>query len=369
MSTVAIAKIGAVALLSMLAEAAPITVSKQAIRQVATLLTARSAHTATTLRSGHVLIAGGMAGAEGSLASAELFDPGDNRIEQFVSLVERRAGHTATLLTDGRVLIAGGFSGGDYLRSIEVFDPSTKRFRRAGSLITARSGHTATLLSDGRVLLAGGVGPGWTFLRSAELYDPKTGRSEAVGAMSVPRESHTATLLNDGRVVMVGGHNRRRPYVEVHTSAETFSPRTRSFATTGALATPRHKHDAIRLADGRVLVVGGADRSDRVHYATTEIYDPNAASFIPGPSMSSKRYKIAGTSVLLPNGEVLIASGARAAELLAADASAFREVAGGFPGAYRFAASALLHNGDVVITGGYSDDNTNTAGVWRFSRR
>jgi len=369
MTTIAIARVS-VALLCMLVDVAPtVSTSKQHIRQVATLRSARSVHTATTLRSGLVLIAGGMDAGEGSLASTELFDPTSNSIRDSAPMTEGRAGHTATLLADGRVLIAGGFRGADYLRSVEVFDPAAKRFRRAGSLVEARSGHTATLLPDGRVLITGGVGPGWTFLRSAELYDPKTGRSAAVGPMRVPRESHTATLLADGRVVIVGGHNQRRPNMEVHASAEIFSPRTRSFAPGGTLATARHKHDAILLKDGRVLVVGGADRSDRVHFATTEIYDPGSATFTPGPSMASKRYKIAGTSVLLPDGQLLITAGARAAELLDAKASAFHEVGGSFPAAYRFAASALLRNGDVVIAGGYSDDNRNTGGVWRFSRR
>jgi hypothetical protein len=85
--------------------------------------------------------------------------------------------------------------------------------------------------------------------------------------------------------------------------------------------------------------------------------------------MANRRYKIAGTSVLLPNGDVLVTSGARTAELLDLGTGAFREIAGRFPEAYRFAAAAPLRGGgDVIIAGGYSDDNQNTAGVWRFRR-
>lgn len=308
-----------------------------------------------------------MATGAGSLAGVELFDPTQNTVQEFGSLAEPRAGHTATLLRDGRVLIAGGYNG-EYLQSTEVFDPAQRRFRPAGSLVEGRSGHTATLLPDGRVLLVGGVGRGWTFLRSAEVYDPSTGRSESVGSMSVPRESHTATLLADGRVLIVGGHTGRRPNMQVHATAEAWAPQTRRFEAAGALVTGRHKHDAIRLADGRVLVVGGADRSDRTHYATTEIYRPGTATFERGPSMAHRRYKLAGTSVLLPGGQVLITSGARTAELLDLGAGAFREIRGNFPDAYRFAATAQLRSGDVLITGGYSDDNRNTPGVWRFRR-
>ena len=343
----------------------PTTKPTQSIERVATLHTARAAHTATTLPTGQVLIVGGMISGGGGLDAVELFEPASNTTLELASLAERRAGHTATLLGDRRVLVAGGYNG-EYLRSIEVFDASSRRFRPAGSLLEARSGHTATLLPDGRVLLVGGVGRSWSFLRGAELYDPATGRSESAGEMSVPRESHTATLLADGRVLIVGGHSGRRQNMEVYASAEVWVPKSRRFEAAGTLARARHKHDAVRLTDGRVLVIGGADRSDRVHFATTEIYSPRTATFDRGPSMASRRYKIAGTSVLLASGDVLVTSGARAAELLDLAAGTFRELPGRFPEAYRFAAVAPLQNGDVVIAGGYSDANENTAGVWRF---
>jgi hypothetical protein len=82
--------------------------------------------------------------------------------------------------------------------------------------------------------------------------------------------------------------------------------------------------------------------------------------------MAHRRYKIAGTSVLLPNGDVLVTSGARVVERLDRESGTFREVAGSLPAAYRFATAAPLRGGDVFIAGGYSDGNQNTAGVWRF---
>jgi hypothetical protein len=309
-----------------------------------------------------------MANGGGSVASIELFDPASNAVRDLAPMTERRSGHTATLLPDGRVLIAGGYDG-EYHASIEVFDPRTGETRPAGSLLEGRSGHTANLLQDGRVLFIGGVGRGWTFLRSAEIYDPATRRSRAVGPMSVPRESHTSTSLTDGRVLVVGGHNGRRQNMEVYASAEVFNPATNVFESVGGLATARHKHDAIRLADGRVLVLAGADRTDRGHYTSTEIFTPETGRFTPGPSLAQRRYKIAQTSILLPGGAVLVTSGARAAELLEPGASAFRAVPGDYPAALHFAAAALLPDGDVFIAGGYSDANQNSGGIWRFTSR
>ncbi len=367
MGSTIIPKLGVWAFVSVLVQPVLTTSRVESVERVATLHNARAVHTATSLRSGHVLIVGGMTSGGGSLATVELFDPSTNTAHALGTLDTPRASHTATVLGDGRVLIAGGYDG-EYLRSIEIFDPTQRRFRQAGSLVEARSGHTATLLPDGRVLFVGGVGRGWTFLRTAELYDPVTGRSEPVGSMSAPRESHTATLLADGRVLVIGGHSGRRRDMEVYASAEAFVPATRRFEPAGALGTPRHKHDAVRLVDGRVLVIGGADRTDRTHFQTTEIYSPGPATFERGPSMAHHRYKIAGTSVLLPNGDVLITSGARDAELLDHRLEAFRVIPGQLPAAYRFAAAALLPSGDVLFAGGYADDNQNTAGVWRFRR-
>ena len=85
--------------------------------------------------------------------------------------------------------------------------------------------------------------------------------------------------------------------------------------------------------------------------------------------MVSSRYKFQGTSVRLANGVVLVAAGARGAELLDRDSLRFQPVVGDFPAAMFYATATPLSTGDVVIVGGYSTDNQNTKGVWRFRAR
>ena len=335
------------------------------IDRVASLNTARAAHATAAVPSGQLLVTGGMAPAGGSLSSAELIEVSSARVTAVAPMADARAAHTASALADGRVVLAGGYDG-TYLNSVEVFDPARRRFRSMGHLLERRSGHTATRLSDGRLLVIGGVGRGWSFLSSAEILDPVTGRSEAVGSMSVPRESHTATLLPDGRVLVVGGHRGRREAMEVYASAEIYDPATRRFQPAGSLITARHKHDAVLLADGRVLVLGGADRTDRRHYATTEVYDPATAAFVAGPTMRHTRYKIEGTAVSLASGDLLVPSGAREAEILDRQSFTFRSVPGTFPAAYFFATATSISTGETVIVGGYDAGNQNTAGVWLF---
>src|SRR4051794_21047609 len=67
-----------------------------------------------------------------------------------------RTAHTATLLGDGKVLIAGGEDQGVAIFQSEIFHPDTMAFSPAGQLHHARTEHAAIRLTDGRVLVTGG---------------------------------------------------------------------------------------------------------------------------------------------------------------------------------------------------------------------
>lgn len=337
------------------------------ITAVGELKTSRAAHTATVLNDGKVLIAGGFGGGEKGLKTAEIYDPATNKFSSANNMNVARSGHTATFLPDGKILIAGGFNG-DYLDAAEIFDPKTKEFTAIGKLTTPRSEHIAVLLENGKVLLAGGVGTNWTFLESAEIFDPLTNSFRRTGNMIVPRESHTATLLENGQVLITGGHRGRRSAIVLYRSAEIYDPVSGTFAETAGLTIKRHKHDAVLLEDGRVLIVGGSDERDsQGAYATAEIFDPKTKSFALIGDMNSPRYKLRGTTVLLKSGKILIAGGAKSAEIYDAAADKFEIVRGAFKGKLLFSTATLLKDGRVLIAGGYGDNINVGAGVWIFS--
>lgn len=326
----------------------------------------RASHTATLLNNGKVLITGGFVGEENSLASAELFDPTSNVFSAAENMREKRSSHTATLLPSGKILIAGGFNG-NYLDSAEIYDPTTGNFISTPKMTTARSNHVAVLLNNDKVLLAGGVGAGWTFLAGAEIYDPASNTFTATGAMTTPRESHTVTLLKDGQVLITGGHKDRRSAVTIYSSCEIYNPTKGTFTSAGNLTVKRHKHDAVLLADGRVLIVGGSDERDGAGaYRNAEIYNPTNKTFAAISNMNASRYKLQGTAVLLKNGKVLIAGGANRAEVFDPATNAFSFTSGDMGTIRLFATATLLQNGRVLIVGGYDNRMEVSSNAWIY---
>lgn len=189
---------------------------------------ARFGHTATLLKDGRVLVMGGAVHASVpptwllSLGTAEIFDPTSGTFSQTGNLGTARTAHAATLLKNGNVLVTGGLvystqAGspiGSGLSSAELFDPTKGTFAPTASMTAGRGGHSATLLNDGTVLVAGGnfvyiqYGPMRFLLQSndsAEVFDPTGTAVIRTGDMETPRSYHTSTLLQDGRVLVTGG--------------------------------------------------------------------------------------------------------------------------------------------------------------------
>jgi hypothetical protein len=335
------------------------------VSRIASMTTQRAAHTATLLPDGRVFVAGGF--SEGSnLASTEVFEAAKESFASTANMSVARAGHTATLLANGKVLIAGGYNG-DYLASAEIYDPLANSFTPVKAMNAARSGHVATLLPNGKVLLVGGVGTGWTFLARAEIYDPATNAFTPTGNLLAARESHTATLLGNGKVLIAGGHRGRRPSVTIYSSTEIYDPATGRFTAASDMTRVRHKHEAVLLADGRVLIAGGSDERDgNGAYANAEIYDPASGSFRAAGNMNSARYKLQGTGVLLSNGKVLVAGGADRAEVFDPAVSSFSYAAGNMETPRLFATATRLRNGHVLIIGGYHSNSIASSNAWLY---
>ena len=238
------------------------------------------------LPNGKVLFAGGNGNND-----AEVFNPDTNKFEATGSMNAAREGAASLLLADGRALFVGGHS----LSSAEIYDSATGTFTSTGSMGTVRWLPRAALLLDGRVLVSGGsdsVGQ----LSSAEVFDPETGDFTPTGQMPAALDTVlTATTLNTGKVLVT----------DTEGDAALYDPGAGTFTLTGQGSAGAAR--AVLLNSGKVLFVDLLSLFESTD--TAEIYDPQTGSFSPEPSRLVERVS-APAVAKLADGRVLIAGGA-----------------------------------------------------------
>jgi uncharacterized protein (TIGR03437 family) len=221
-----------------------------------------------------------------------------------------------------------------------------------GALGAPRAMHTATPLANGKVLIVGGINvsnPRSPAVGGAELYDPATGRWSATGDPVARRFFHTAVRLANGKVLIVGGFGDAQ---SILFSAEIYDPDTGAWRAAGNLNVMRQSSGAILLADGRVLVAGGAAAGGVTN--TAEVYDPASNKWSPTGAMNDARALHSIT--LLPNGKALVAGGVGTNLLRTAEI--YDPATGGWTLTGELAApraghpAILLANGKVLVAGG-----------------
>jgi N-acetylneuraminic acid mutarotase len=279
-----------------------------------------SAASAALLSNGNVLLVGG--DPLNGYNTSEVFNPADGTWTVAANLNIARWQGPATALADGRVLIAGGTppSGGNPLRSAEIYDPTRDTWTITGSMNQGRSWFTMATLHDGTVLAAGGTNANIT----SEVFSPSTGTwsKKSLATVTGAYQQFTLTVLNDGRTLAVGGpytHHLYNPTSKTWSatatpeatayftaaallqdatvlhmgtdyccsaSSDVFNPSTGTWQQTGDLVQrPRQHHSAVRLNDGRVLVVGGYYEGPPCdNEGTCTTYELQSAEiFTPGP--------------------------------------------------------------------------------------
>jgi hypothetical protein len=262
---------------------------------------ARRGHTANVLPSGKVLVAGGYNNIEGIVPFAELYDPAAPSSRSWTptdAMNVLRTAHTATLLPSGKVLVAGGLGVGGALRTAELYDPASQTWSLTNGMDEGRYGHTATLLPSGKVLVVGGYGARGA-LAHAELYDPVSGVWTPAGSpVLTARAYHSATLLRSGQVLVAGGGS---PHVELYDPTGLAGD---SWSRVAPMSNARAYHTATLLPSGKVLVAGGMDA---ISLRSAEVYDPDSRTWSPTAPLNMARSHHVACS--LPSGQVLVAGG------------------------------------------------------------
>jgi hypothetical protein len=276
-------------------------------------------HAAVTLLDGTTLLTGGAASVtEPAQDGALVFDPTDFSFAALPEgMAQARVGHAASRLPDGRVLITGGSRRLDpadldaFVTDVELFDPATSTFSTV-AVVAADSGtvapirrteHTVTVLQgdDGQVsvYLYGGIGNLGTlsepsigalpFMRRLRFEDGPAGprlvvpdRSEGFRFTAIAR--HTQTPVSDvgadgfGRYLVAGASDPSDPDVAAPFEL-VFARSFLDALAVGPLVEPRTEAASAPLADGLVLVTGGAGPESGTVRPSGEVFASEAGVF------------------------------------------------------------------------------------------
>ncbi|CAF4972788.1 unnamed protein product, partial [Rotaria sp. Silwood1] len=198
-----------------------------------------------------------------------------------------------------------GVFGGYATNTTELYDPSTGTWITTGNMHNQRYLHTACVLENGKVLVTGGSDVDGYAKNATELYDPSTGTWRTTGSMKYGRYYHTASVLTNGKVLVTGGLNGSDVDAPSLNSAELYDQSTGTWTTTGSMKYGRVYHTTSVLANGKVLVTGGAGAW--LGFNSTELYDPSTGTWTATDNMNHARYF--RTASVLTNGKVLVAGG------------------------------------------------------------
>ncbi|HEU4418275.1 MAG TPA: kelch repeat-containing protein, partial [Planctomycetota bacterium] len=276
------------------------------------MTTARALHLAVPLTDNRVLLIGGVNAAGATLSSCEIYDPATNSYAATGSMVTPRVLHAACRLADGRVMVAGGTSTvlpdvltaiSSALSSVEIWDPTTGLWTGANAIGGPRLAPALTLLSNNQVMVSGGVQyapiltiPNANSVATVQRWNPATGTWGSGASMPTPRAGHhyNQVTLADGRVLMTGGINITSILTAATTTptnaAEAYNPVTNTWQSL-PMPTARVLHSANRLADGRVVVCGGAQGTltAPTPIANVEVFTPATNSWSIAPALTAPR--------------------------------------------------------------------------------
>lgn len=275
-----------------------------------TMSLARSAHTATTLPDGRVLVAGGYS-SPANTNVVELYDPATGQFTLTTPMNGPRANHAAALLPGGRVLVVGG-SGASFalLASAEIYDIATATWRNVGAMSTVRRSPALVTLADGRLLVIGSdVDSG---NNSSEIFDPASetfGSASTIGfnlpdRVSVSSASAAIGLLPDGKVLFAGGITSGAS-VNYLSAAWLWNPASNQWSSTGSLTGPRYSASFSLLPNGTALIAGGSTGTGITN--TSDVYDPATGLFAAGPLLAKGRTE--HRALTLADGSVILLGG------------------------------------------------------------
>lgn len=171
------------------------------------------------------------------------------------------------------------------------------------------------------------------------------------------RGSTTAVRLNDGRVLVVGGGVGIVPLA----GTDIYNPSSNTWSSSGQLHQARRGNETVVLRDGRVLTAGGV--AGNTVLSSVEVWDPGTGSWSTVAPMHTARFN--EVLAVLPNGKVLAAGGVdtsesatlSSAEIYDPSANTWTALSQGLLQSRADAGAVMMAGGRVLIAGGYSQQS------------
>ena len=171
----------------------------------------------------------------------------------------------------------------------------------------------------------------------------------ATGTMGTPRSGQTAVRLLDGRVLVVGGNGGDSDPA----TAELYDPASGMWSATGNMLKPQAGFPPTLLLDGRVLVGDSDDPAADVPTIGAEVYDPASGTWSSagkGFTGEGLGQDLAKTATLLRDGKVLVA-GQNGAQVYDPDSGTWSATGKMITPRHNHTAT-LLRDGKVLAAGG-----------------
>jgi Domain of unknown function (DUF1929)/Glyoxal oxidase N-terminus/Kelch motif len=224
------------------------------------------------LGNGHVLIFGGQASPTVKATTVDDYNPATNSISTLPSTANKtlQLYPRMVLLPNGKVFMAGPG------RGTQLFNPATNAWSWVGNFEFggARNEGSQVLLPGlTKVLIAGGANGTTGATNTAEVIDFSAAKPtwSYTGSMTYARAYANAVMLADGTVLEVGG-GTGGAYTSPVRTAELYDPSTGTWSTMAAQTAPRIYHStAVLLPSGQVLSAGMDSGS---YQFTAELYSP-----------------------------------------------------------------------------------------------
>ncbi len=216
-------------------------------------------------------------------------------------------------------------------------------------------------------------GYGWTFVAAVAGAPSATSSAFDVegfcgtGPANFGRSQPVVVKLADGRVLVAGGASVDNVALS---SAEIYDPSTGNFTpTSNTMEVGRQDAQGVLLADGRVLIAGGTNGDEQ---ASADIFDPGTGLFSPTANLMSiqrRRFQL----TRLNDGRVIATGGSNSGFAAIGTGDLFDPASGLFTplpntmlAPRRLHTATLLSNGNVLLAGGVDASGNNVSFLEEF---